>query len=105
MLRRRGHSNELKAAAIKKWIDPEERITVQFDDQRDLNAEVTGCTDELVSLSLDTAVPHMRQEISLPLSSVEVSEDHSHYTRDPARPLQRKRLMLIAHGKRPAVVY
>ncbi len=100
----RGGTNKQKAALIKKWIDPDERITVQFDDQRDLSAEVTGCTDQLVSLSLDTAVPHMRQEISLPLSSVELAEDHTHYTRDPERPLERKRMMLIVQGKRPAVV-
>lgn len=100
----RGSTNKQKAALIKQWIDPDERITVQFDDQRDLSAEVTGCTDRLVSLSLDTAVPHMRQEISLPLSSVQVAEDHTHYTRDPERPLERKRMMLIARGKRPAVV-
>ena len=100
----RGRTNEQKAALIKQWIDPDERITVQFDDQRDLSAEVTGCTDQLVSLSLDTTVPHMRQEISLPLSSVQVAEDHTHYTRDPERPLERKRMMLIARGKRPAVV-
>ena len=100
-----GNSNEQKAAAIRKWIDPEERITVQFDDQRDLSAEVTACTDQVVSLSLDTAVPHMRQQITLPLSALEVSEDFSHYTRDPERPLKRERMMLIAHGKRPAVVY
>ena len=104
MVHRRDSSNQQKAAAIKEWINPEERVTVQFEDQRDLSAEVTGCTDQLVSLSLDTAVPHMRQEISLPLSSVEISEDHSHYTRDPDRPLKRKRMMLIAHGKRPSVV-
>ena len=100
-----GNSNEQKAAAIRKWIDPEERITVQFDDQRDLNAEVTGCTDQVVSLSLDTTVPHMRQRITLPLSAVEVSKDFSHYTRDPERPLKRERMMLIARGKRPAVVH
>jgi hypothetical protein len=47
----------------------------------------------------------MRQEITLPLSAVEVSKDFSHYTRDPERPLKRERMMLIAHGKRPAVVY
>ncbi len=99
------NSNAQKAATIREWIDPNERITVQFDDQRDLSAEVTGCSDQLVSLSLDTSVPHLRQEISLPLSAVEVSEDHSHYTRDPERPLKRKRMMLTAHGKRPAVVY
>ena len=100
-----GNSNEQKAAAIRKWIDPEERITVQFDDQRDLNAEVTGCTDQVVSLSLDTTVPHLRQRITLPLSAVEVSKDFSHYTRDPERPLKRERMMLIARGKRPAVVH
>ena len=100
----RGRTNKQKAALIKKWINPDERITVQFDDQRDLSAEVTGCTDQLVSLSLDTSVPHMRQEISLPLSSVQVAEDHTHYTRDPERPLERKRMMLIARGKRPALV-
>lgn len=104
MVHRRETGNQQKAAAIREWINPEERVTVQFEDQRDLSAEVTGCTDQLVSLSLDTAVPHMRQEISLPLSSVEISEDHSHYTRDPDRPLKRKRMMLIAHGKRPSVV-
>lgn len=100
----RDRTNKQKAAIIKKWIDPEERITVQFVDQGDLSAEVTACTDRLVSLSLDTAVPHVRQAISLPLSSVEVAEDHTHYTRDPERPLERKRMMLIARGKRPAVV-
>jgi len=97
--------NQQKAAQIRKWINPNERITVQFDDQRDLSAEVTGCTDQLVSLSLDTPVPHMRQHVSLPLSSVEVSEDLSHYTRDPERPLKRERMMLTAQGKRPAVIY
>jgi hypothetical protein len=100
-----GNNNEQKAAAIRKWIDPKERVTVQFDDQRDLNAEVTGCTNQVVSVSLDTSVPHMRQELTLPLSDVEVSEDFSHYTRDPDRPLRRQRLMLIARGKRPEVVY
>ena len=105
MVQRRGTSNKQKAAAIRKWVDPEERITVQFDDQRDLSAEVTGVSDQLVSLSLDTSVPHLRQEISLPLSTVEVSKDVSHYTRDPERPLRRERLMLIAQGKRPPVVY
>ena len=105
MIQRRRKINSQKAVTIKQWIDPEERVTVRFDDQGDINAEVTGCTDQLVSLSLDTAVPHLRQEISLPLRAVEVAEDFSHYTRDPARPLQRKRLMLIAQGKRPAIVY
>ena len=104
-MERGDNSNKQKAATIRMWIDPEERITVQFDDQRDLSAEVTACTDQVVSLSLDTAVPHMRQQITLPLSALEVSEDFSHYTRDPERPLKRKRMMLIAQGKRPAVVY
>jgi hypothetical protein len=98
-------NNQEKAAVIKKWIDPEERVTVQFDDQRDLNAAVTGCTDQLVSLSLETTAPHMKQQISVPLGDVELAEDFFHYTRDPSRPLAGKRLMLIIRGKRPAIVY
>lgn len=97
--------NKEKAGVIAKWINPEERVTVQFDDQRDLNAEVTGCSDQLVDLSLDTNMPHLRQTFSLPLSDVEVSEDLSRYTRDPDRPLKRKRLLLIVKGNRPAIVY
>jgi hypothetical protein len=98
-------SNQEKTAVIRRWIDPEERVTVQFDDQRDLNAEVTGCSDQLVDLALETHVPHMRQEISVPLSDLELSEDRSHYTRDPERPLKHQRLLLIVKGNRPAVVY
>ena len=64
MVQRREKGHEQKAAEIAQWIDPNERITIQFDDQRDLSAEVTGCTDHLVSLSLDTAVPHIRQHVS-----------------------------------------
>ena len=97
------HDN--KVGRIRKWIDPDERVTVQFDDQRDLNAEVIGCSEQLVEISLDTDVPHVKQKLSIPLSQVEVTEDHSHYTRDPDRPLKRKRLMLVIQGKRPAVVY
>lgn len=98
-------NNVEKAALIRRWIDPEERVSVQFDNVRDLNAEVTGCSEQLVDVSLETDVPHIRQELSIPLSQVEVSEDDSHYTRDPERPLKRKRLLLLIQGPRPAVVY
>jgi hypothetical protein len=97
--------NQEKATIIRRWIDPEERVTVQFDDQGDLNAEVTGCNEQLVDFSLETTVPHMKQKIAVPLHDVELSEDSSHYTRDPERPLRRKRLLLVVKGKRPAVVY
>jgi|GEM_PF-2057373 len=43
-------TNEEKLRAIRPWINPEERVTVNFLDQTDLNAEVTGCNDELVDL-------------------------------------------------------
>jgi hypothetical protein len=98
-------TNEEKLKAILPWIDPEERITVNFLDEQDLNAEVTGCNDELVDLSLETRVPHIKQEISVPLRGVEVSEDLSHYTRDPDRPLQHRRLMLLINDKRPPIIY
>ena len=49
-----------KLALITPWINPEERITVQFDDQRDINTIVSNCTERLVDLELETPVPHMR---------------------------------------------
>jgi hypothetical protein len=94
-----------KAALIKPWINPEERVTVQFDDQRDINTMVTGCSERLVDLELETNIPHIRQKLSIPLSDIEVSEDPTHYTRDPDKPLQFKRLLLIVHGKRPPIVH
>ena len=98
-------TNEEKLKAIRPWIDPEERVTVNFLDEQDLNAEVTGCNDELVDLSLETRVPHVKQQISVPLRRAEVSEDLSHYTRNPDRPLKHRRLMLLIHDKRPPIVY
>ncbi len=100
-----GMSRPDKLALITPWINPEERITVQFDDQGDINTVVSGCTERLVDLELETPVPHLRQKLSIPLSEVEVSEDPSHYTRDPDKPLQFKRLLLLVKGKRPWIVY
>ncbi|MEP6934088.1 MAG: hypothetical protein ABI988_09135, partial [Nitrospirota bacterium] len=74
-------ANKEKVKKIALWIDPEERGTVQFLDERDLSAEITDCNYELVDLSIETQVPHMRQRISVPLSPTEVSGDLSHYTR------------------------
>lgn len=94
-----------KMALITPWINPEERITVQFDDQHDINTIVTGCSERLVDLELETNIPHLPQKLSIPLSEVEVSEDPTHYTRDPDEPLRFKRLLLIVKGKRPPIVY
>lgn len=98
-------TNDEKRKLIIPWIDPAERITVHFLDERDLVAEVTGTSDQLVDLSIETKVPHMRQQVSVPLSHTEVSEDLGHYTRDPDRPLKHRRLMLVVNEKRPAVIY
>lgn len=96
-----------KMALITPWINPEERVTVQFDDQGDINTIVTGCSERLVDLELELAtnIPHLRQKLSIPLSEVEVLEDPTHYTRDPDKPLQFKRLLLIVKGNRPPIVY
>ena len=94
-----------KVALITPWINPEERITVQFADQGDINTIVADCTEWVVDLELETTIPHLRQRLTIPLSEIEVSEDPTHYTRDPDKPLQFKRLLLIVHGKRPAIVY
>jgi len=98
-------TNEEQMQAIRPWINPEERVTVNFLDQTDLNAEVTGCNDELVDLSLETRVPHVKQQISVALRRMDVSEDPSHYTRDPDQPLTHRRLMLTVHDQRPPIVY
>jgi hypothetical protein len=98
-------TNPDKAKTIKSWIDPRERVTVHFHNARDLNAEVTGCNDVMVNLSLETDMPYMQQAVSVPLSHVRVSEDLSHYTRDPDRPLQRRRLLLDIDQDRPALIY
>jgi hypothetical protein len=94
-----------KVALITPWINPEERVTVQFDDQYDINTIVTDCSERLVDLELETNIPHIRQKLSIPLSDIEVSEDPTHYTRDPDKPLQFKRLLLIVRGMRPPIVY
>jgi hypothetical protein len=94
-----------KVAIITPWINPEERITVQFDNQGDINTVVAGYSERLVDLELETPVPYMRQKLSIPLSEIDVSEDPTHYTRDPDKPLQLKRLMLIVKSKRPPIVY
>ena len=98
-------TNEEKENVIRSWIDPEERVTVHFLDEQGLNAEVTGCNDVSVTLSIESRLPHMHQHTSVPLSRVQVSEDSSHYTRDPDRPLERQRLMLTINEKRPPIVY
>lgn len=98
-------TNADKAQAIRKWIDPQERITVDFVNAAGLNGQVTGCSQEVVDLAVDTTLPHLRQRLSLPLRLVEISEDPTHYTRDPDYPPRQGRLRLIIGMDRPTVVY
>jgi hypothetical protein len=98
-------TNQEKQKKIITWIDPEERVTVHFLDDQGLSAEITGCSEELVDLTIETNVPHMKQQISVPLSRTDISEDLSHYTRDPERPLKHRRLMLVIDEKRPPIIY
>ena len=49
--------NQEKCRLIRPWINEEERVTVDFLNKRDLNAQVTDCTDEIVTLALETAAP------------------------------------------------
>jgi hypothetical protein len=94
--------NDEKARLIRPWNNDEERITVDFVNEKDLNAQVTDCTREVVSLALETAAPHMRQRVTLPLREIEVGEDRTHYTRDPDEPIRRGRLRLTVNVERPA---
>lgn len=90
-----------KAASIRQWIDPEERVTVDFEDERDLNAEVIECDQQTVTLLLETAFPHYKQHVTLPLSMVSIGEDRSRYTRNPDKPIQYERLRITVHEARP----
>lgn len=101
--RRRMESVE-KAANIRRWIDPEERVTVDFEDERDLNAEVIECDQQTVTLLLETAFPHYKQHVTLPLSMVSIGEDRSRYTRNPDKPIQYERLRITVHEARPQAV-
>ena len=89
-----------KFELIRPWVDLEERVTVDFVDEKDLNAVITGCTTEYVDLSLEIRFPHLKQHLSVPMSEVEVGEDRTHYTRDPEKPLRYGRLRLRIHQKR-----
>ena len=91
-----------KAGLIQPWINEEERVTVDFVNEKDLNAKVIDCTDQVVELELETAAPHMKQRLILPLREIQVGEDRSHYTRDPDTPLHRSRLRLTVDQDRPA---
>ncbi len=92
-------TNREKAERIKPWINPEERVTVDFQDVQGLNVEVMGCTEHVVHLILQKPFPHMKERITVPLRMVEVEEDPYHYTRDPDSPIQnRLRLRVDLQG-------
>ncbi|GAB1721909.1 MAG: hypothetical protein GDA65_07105 [Nitrospira sp. CR1.1] len=93
-----------KAASIRQWINPEERVTVDFQDEHDLNAEVIECDGQTVTMLLETAFPHYRQHLTLPLSLISIGEDKSHYTRDPDKPVHYGRLLITVHEDRPQTV-
>jgi hypothetical protein len=93
-----------KADIIRRWIDPEERVTVDFENEGDLNAEVVECDELTVTVVLETAFPHYKQHLTLPLSMLSVGEDKTHYTRDSEKPLRYGRLRLTVHENRPQPV-
>jgi len=93
--------NAAKVEVIRKWIDPEERVTVDFLDAKGLNAVVTGCTTEHVDLLLESRFAHLKQHVCVPMSKVTVGEDQTHYTRDPEKPLRHSRLRLMILQSRP----
>ncbi len=41
-------TNQGKANLIAPWVNPAERVTVAFKDVTGLNAEVFGCTENVV---------------------------------------------------------
>jgi len=93
--------NPEKYEIIRKWIDPDERVTVDFLDEKDVSAAIIDGTTEHVALSIQTKFPHVKQHVSVSLGNVELGEDRNHYSRDPNRPLQHARLRMMINQKRP----
>src|SRR5438034_1380254 len=93
--------NAEKYEVIRNWIDPEERVTVDFIDEKDVSAAIIDGTTDHVDLTIQTKFPHMKQHVSVPLFDVELGEDRTHYTRDPDRPLQYRRLRMKINQNRP----
>lgn len=93
--------NAAKLEVIRKWIDPEERVTVDFLDEKGVSAVITECTNEHVDLLLETRFLHLKQHLCVPMGKVMVGEDQTHYTRDPEKPLRHSRLRLMIRQSRP----
>ncbi len=92
--------NQRKVDVIKPWIKPEERVTVDFKDAHGFNAQIAGCTSNVVHLIFQDAFPHMKERVTIPLRNIEVDEDPFHYNRDPSAPI-RNRLRLRIDQNRP----
>jgi hypothetical protein len=90
-----------KFEVIREWVDPEERVTVDFLDEKDVPAVITECTVEHVDLLLETRFLHLKQHLCVPMGKVTVGEDQTHYTRDPEKPLRHSRLRLMIRQSRP----
>lgn len=100
-------TNAKKMESIRPWIHPEERISVDFEDAFNLNAEVVDCTKQVVTVRLEggaPGVPHRYQNVDIPLRNVTVTEDPTRYTRNPDAPLRYGRLKLIVKTKRSTAV-
>lgn len=100
-------TNVEKMKAIRPWIHPEERISLDFEDAVNLNAEILDCTEQVVTLRLEASgleIPHHYQDVGIPLREVSVTEDPTRYTRNPDTPVRYGRLKLIVHSKRPTTV-
>ncbi|MDR4493497.1 MAG: hypothetical protein AB7P17_00210 [Nitrospirales bacterium] len=93
-------TNQEKAELIRPWVNPNERITVDFTDVQGLNALVEGCTENVVHLTFQETFPHLKERITVPLRIVTVDEDPYHYTRDPRHTIQ-NRLRLHVEQNQP----
>lgn len=94
-------TNEQKAELIKPWINPEERVTVDFQDAQGLNAQIAGCTNNVVHLIFQEVFPHMKERVTIPLRKLEVDEDPFHYNRDPTAPIQNRLRLRVDQNRSP----
>ena len=98
-----GAWNLQKAASIRQWINPEERVTVDFENEHDLNAEVIECDGQNGDVAARDRISTLANGILRFLSMISVGRIKSLHS-GPDKPVQYGRLRITVHEARPQTV-
>jgi hypothetical protein len=93
--------NAVKCEVIRPWINLEKRVTVDFLDEKNLDAIVMDCTHDYVALAIHMGFPYRMQHLTVPLAEVEVGGDRTKHATHLAKPLYYGLLQISLNIKRP----